>query len=57
MGKTDVEGLNPCFNGRYSLRIKQGLARISNVGLNPCFNGRYSLSQSEEFLAVLLRAS
>ena len=37
--------LNPCFNGRYSLRSKRGkhIAK-GQLRLNPCFNGRYSLS-------------
>ena len=40
-----AKGLNPCFNGRYSLRsrYKPSTAKLTN-GLNPCFNGRYSLS-------------
>ena len=37
-------GLNPCFNGRYSLRKIRAGREKSLLGLNPCFNGRYSLS-------------
>ena len=36
-------GLNPCFNGRYSLRANYLLQDKVNDSLNPCFNGRYSL--------------
>ncbi len=37
--------LNPCFNGRYSRRLKCAWANIKlKAGLNPCFNGRYSRS-------------
>ena len=36
--------LNPCFNGRYSLRPKKEKKSKEIVRLNPCFNGRYSLS-------------
>ena len=36
--------LNPCFNGRYSLRKVRVEDPKPNKGLNPCFNGRYSLS-------------
>ncbi len=35
--------LNPCFNGRYSLRGKELHEQVERVSLNPCFNGRYSL--------------
>ena len=37
--------LNPCFNGRYSLRPVDGNDITATLGLNPCFNGRYSLSK------------
>ena len=38
--------LNPCFNGRYSLRFNTFLiCELNKDCLNPCFNGRYSLSQ------------
>ena len=37
--------LNPCFNGRYSMRNEQAKRDLLNqLGLNPCFNGRYSMS-------------
>ena len=36
--------LNPCFNGRYSLRDYTTHTVVYNRRLNPCFNGRYSLS-------------
>ena len=36
-------GLNPCFNGRYSLSFGWDTGGISRLCLNPCFNGRYSL--------------
>ena len=39
-----VVSLNPCFNGRYSLRVLTVRDEDSAAGLNPCFNGRYSLS-------------
>jgi len=35
--------LNPCFNGRYSLRVKIVTLLEKKGRLNPCFNGRYSL--------------
>ena len=37
-------GLNPCSNGRYSLRDYRYLVIYSYPCLNPCSNGRYSLS-------------
>ena len=38
--------LNPCFNGRYSLRFNTFLiCELNKDCLNPCFNGRYSLSR------------
>ena len=39
-----LTGLNPCFNGRWSLRA-QTVQRGGNnfTRLNPCFNGRWSL--------------
>ena len=36
--------LNPCFNGRYSLRQIWKVGDEYCICLNPCFNGRYSLS-------------
>ena len=39
----DNVGLNPCFNGRYSLSTEQHTKGEIIEGLNPCFNGRYSL--------------
>ncbi len=36
-------GLNPCFNGRYSLSFIDHSNAPMLLGLNPCFNGRYSL--------------
>ena len=38
-----VNGLNPCFNGRYSLREDDENEEHDIFSLNPCFNGRYSL--------------
>ena len=35
-------GLNPCFNGRYSQRYNILNVIKSFLSLNPCFNGRYS---------------
>ena len=35
--------LNPCFNGRYSLRNESVINGAKRECLNPCFNGRYSL--------------
>ena len=35
--------LNPCFNGRYSLRKNLNYDKFGLACLNPCFNGRYSL--------------
>ena len=38
-----IEGLNPCFNGRYSQRYDiEKTDTIRWFSLNPCFNGRYS---------------
>ena len=34
--------LNPCFNGRYSQRIKTNKNYEYLSSLNPCFNGIYS---------------
>ena len=34
--------LNPCFNGRYSQRIRMPEINYKTKSLNPCFNGRYS---------------
>ena len=39
--------LNPCFNGRYSQRKRQTLAKSILTRLNPCFNGRYSQRQRD----------
>ncbi len=37
------DGLNPCFNGRWSARkIKKNLQKSLQLSLNPCFNGRWS---------------
>ena len=44
--------LNPCFNGRYSLRKENGGKRGMVGSLNPCFNGRYSLSLQLQSLSV-----
>ena len=36
-------GLNPCFNGRYSQRQRsESTFQKVLISLNPCFNGRYS---------------
>ena len=39
-------GLNPCFNGWYSLTgfVISQLGRLLKRSLNPCFNGWYSLT-------------
>ncbi len=38
-------GLNPCFNGRWSLTCFFLVASDgAEIGLNPCFNGRWSLT-------------
>ena len=39
-----LKSINPCFNGRYSLRAGISNVEIPEACLNPCFNGRYSLS-------------
>ena len=40
-----LQGLNPCFNGRYSRSEEtQATEAAQSEGLNPCFNGRYSRS-------------
>ena len=44
MRKKQGLGLNPCFNGRYSLRDVKCAKNKDWPSLNPCFNGRYSLS-------------
>ena len=41
-GRRNCMRLNPCFNGRYSQRIRQVNRNTYVVCLNPCFNGRYS---------------
>ena len=41
---TRVIGLNPCFNGRCSVRRQVREHGHSVDGLNPCFNGRCSVS-------------
>ena len=38
------QGLNPCFNGRYSQRLRLAIKFVTK-SLNPCFNGRYSQSK------------
>ena len=43
----ELLSLNPCFNGRYSQRIRQTLSKEGYKSLNPCFNGRYSQSQGK----------
>ena len=43
--KTRQSCLNPCFNGRYSLRSTWTADLVPQSCLNPCFNGRYSLSR------------
>ena len=48
--------LNPCFNGRYSLRALSDPYVGSSASLNPCFNGRYSLRRLyDEYLKSLGR--
>ena len=43
--------LNPCFNGRYSLRVKKKSGKLEPFDcLNPCFNGRYSLRNYYSYL-------
>ena len=37
-------GLNPCFNGRWSLTLLLKSYRWRTHRLNPCFNGRWSLT-------------
>ena len=46
-GYVSQDGLNPCFNGRYSQRLSeiQRTTICSSPCLNPCFNGRYSQSR------------
>ena len=57
-GDVDKAGLNPCFNGRYSLSAFAVNHILSRPGLNPCFNGRYSLSYENyigsTFICVLI---
>ena len=36
-------GLNPCSNGRWSMREKFGKRRLPSRSLNPCSNGRWSM--------------
>ena len=42
-----MSGLNPCSNGRYSLRIETLEKGDVFMGLNPCSNGRYSLRDED----------
>ena len=43
-----LQGLNPCFNGRYSRRWTYFYFHASTLCLNPCFNGRYSRSEETQ---------
>ena len=52
MSGTGKVRLNPCFNGRYSLRNEYEKVRKVFRRLNPCFNGRYSLSGEKSLLAL-----
>ena len=45
--RTEPTGLNPCFNGWYSLTETKGSwAGKRSECLNPCFNGWYSLTRA-----------
>ena len=46
--EVDIDGLNPCFNGRYSQRRASFFNILFIFGLNPCFNGRYSQSKDAD---------
>ncbi len=47
-----IQGLNPCFNGRYSQSLKLIEQAAGTVTcLNPCFNGRYSQSYRKNMLS------
>ena len=48
-----TRSLNPCFNGRYSLRAVTLQNQEVADGLNPCFNGRYSLRLLKAFPDML----
>ena len=43
--KEFVFGLNPCFTGICSLRVKYSMLVIHYMSLNPCFTGICSLRQ------------
>ena len=43
---TATTSLNPCCNGRWSLRTRANYVQKRKTGLNPCCNGRWSLSRS-----------
>ena len=42
----NLVSLNPCFNGRYSQRLRLAIKFVTK-SLNPCFNGRYSQSHNK----------
>ncbi len=39
-------GLNPCFNGIYSMRKDKNFTNKEKISLNPCFNGIYSMRKN-----------
>ena len=39
-----MHGLNPCFSGTYSRRVRSSPKQNSKSCLNPCFSGTYSRS-------------
>ena len=41
--KNNEKGLNPCFNGTYSMSLLYLRKITVMISLNPCFNGTYSM--------------
>ena len=50
-------GLNPCLNGRWSMRRSKFVPQEKTEGLNPCLNGRWSMSKSGRKLDLSLTRS
>ena len=57
ISKAVESSLNPCSNGRWSLRSSPLAISISGGSLNPCSNGRWSLSISSPMTGTRSRES
>ena len=53
----DLNGLNPCCNGIYSMSV-HAVIRVKNMqrGLNPCCNGIYSMRWQQNHSESQLRS-